>query len=967
MGRFDDYCTYLSKYVALYGEQTTVLYQCGMFHEIYGVDNDKEQIGNVKILSDLLGIQLTRVKKAIVENSRTNPQMTGFPSVNIDKYTMILLQNNWTVVVVDQEKDEKGNVTRKVSNVWSPGTYIKTPNDISNFIVSIRIRQVPQRLTGTDPLYHVGLSCIDVTTGISHTHECYSTKSDSNYAIDETVRFIQAFQPKELLFDSSISDETIVEMLGIDVSLTKTYFNPDACKELDRLEHQESYLSDIYPDHGIISTIEYLDLELYTEARKSFVTLLRFCEAHSRSIIGGLKKPSLLVNGSNLVLDNNAVSQLNIIGSNKSIIKIMTSSSTNMGKRLIRERLLNPVVDIDEIDHRYSLVEFMQSEKNNGELWWESIEKQLKTIVDTERYHRKISMKMLEPIELASLMQSYRTMLTLFESLKGTPLEFLEGNINKLKLVVRYLSNSIDEEEACKYNVSDIVDSFFTRGYSLELDELSDKVRSIDRKMHMIAHKLSSFIEKGSNDKVKLKKHEKNGYYLDITKKRFTVLSRNFKTLTINESHSISSLDEFSIDKKNKSNVKISGGLISILSFSLSETIEKLKLKAIQTYHELLDRLTQKYQKFFSMLDNHIAQIDLYKSCAKLAVKNNYCKPEILTDNKSQIHAIGLRHPIIEKLVRKTKYVPASLSLEEDGMLLYGINASGKSSTMKAVGISIVLAQAGFYVSAVSFKFHPYQTLMTRIVGNDNIFKGLSSFAVEMSELRGILSRANSKTLVLGDEICHGTETGSAISLVTASLKSLSHKRSSYIFATHLHQLSNMEEITSITNLKQYHLTMHYDESLDEIIYDRILKPGPGPSNYGIEVARAMKIPQSIIDDANKIRNKYFGVSTEIKQSRYNPRSLIKICQIDDCDIAAEDSHHIRFQCETTDSGSLTNGEHKNVISNLVSLCKKHHNMVHRPVNNKLVIFGYSESGKLRYQYRKTLKSMTSRTIRIVK
>src|SRR3990170_6803133 len=116
-------------------------------------------------------------------------------------------------------------------------------------------------------------------------------------------------------------------------------------------------------------------------------------------------------------------------------------------------------------------------------------------------------------------------------------------------------------------------------------------------------------------------------------------------------------------------------------------------------------------------------------------------------------------------------------------MLVYGVNSCGKSSLMKAIGIAVVMAQAGMYVPAQSFDYKPYKFILTRILGNDNLFKGLSSFAVEMAELRSILKRANKNSLVLGDEICHGTETVSAVSIVASAILHLSDRNSSFIFA----------------------------------------------------------------------------------------------------------------------------------------------------------------------------------------
>ena len=127
---------------------------------------------------------------------------------------------------------------------------------------------------------------------------------------------------------------------------------------------------------------------------------------------------------------------------------------------------------------------------------------------------------------------------------------------------------------------------------------------------------------------------------------------------------------------------------------------------------------------------------------------------------------------------------------KQNGILLYGVNAVGKSSLMKSIGIAVIMAQSGFFVAAKEFTYSPYKHIFTRISNNDNIFKGQSTFAVEMSELRSILIRADKYSLILGDELCCGTETTSALSLVTAGVLRLCEKNANFIFATHLHKLS---------------------------------------------------------------------------------------------------------------------------------------------------------------------------------
>ena len=407
------------------------------------------------------------------------------------------------------------------------------------------------------------------------------------------------------------------------------------------------------------------------------------------------------------------------------------------------------------------------------------------------------------------------------------------------------------------------------------------------------------------------------------------------------------------------------------------EKQRELQVLATELYLKFLNELYSKYNRLLSEVVRGVAQVDLYKSVAKTARQCKYCRPTIVrrggsgcdydngsdeAERGSYVEIRGLRHPLIEKIQTDREYVPHDISLSDNsrGMLLYGVNSSGKSSVMKAVGIAIIMAQAGFYVAAESFSFYPYTSVMTRILGNDNLFKGLSSFAVEMSELRGILHRSNCRSLILGDEICHGTETDSALALVAASIVHLSQTGANFIFATHLHKLGELKVISELQTVKSFHLSVQYDSVRDELIYDRKLRSGAGQSLYGLEVARAMKIPSDILDLANSIRKEHGGIAGEIlatDNSRYNSDVYLDMCKIDNCGKRADAVHHINFQSEADDCGMIRH-YHKHTRHNLVTLCAEHHLMVHQPVDRELIIFGYLVSGKLDYTFRKPLKTL---------
>lgn len=194
--------------------------------------------------------------------------------------------------------------------------------------------------------------------------------------------------------------------------------------------------------------------------------------------------------------------------------------------------------------------------------------------------------------------------------------------------------------------------------------------------------------------------------------------------------------------------------------------------------------------------------------------------------------------------------------------------------------------------------YTPYHSVLTRIVGNDNLFKGLSSFAVEMGELRGILRRANQFSLVLGDEICHGTETISAVSLVASAIITLSQIGANFLFATHLHTLSQMERIISLSCVRMFHLKVQFDQQTGHLIYDRHLEAGAGHPIYGLEVAKAMDLDPQFLDLANEIRKELMGVGPLIpfKKSKYNSHVYYDKCGIPECINQATLTHHIQFQ-----------------------------------------------------------------------
>jgi DNA mismatch repair protein MutS len=288
---------------------------------------------------------------------------------------------------------------------------------------------------------------------------------------------------------------------------------------------------------------------------------------------------------------------------------------------------------------------------------------------------------------------------------------------------------------------------------------------------------------------------------------------------------------------------------------------------------------------------------------------------------------------LIEHIQQNEIYVPNDLILGKgvNGILLYGTNAVGKTSLIRALGIAIIMAQSGMFVPCSAFIYKPYTAIYSRILGNDNLFKGLSTFAVEMSELRVILKMADENSLILGDELCSGTETESAVSIFTAGLMELHEKKCSYIFATHFHEIVHYEEIISLGRLSMKHMSVFYDRELDGLVYDRKLKEGPGDRMYGLEVCKSLYLPDDFLKKAYEIRNKYYHDSRGCLSNKLSPYSSSKIKgRCEKCkETMGEEIHHIRHQADANTSGFI-GSFHKNHPANLINICKKCHLLEHQ-------------------------------------
>jgi DNA mismatch repair protein MutS len=570
---------------------------------------------------------------------------------------------------------------------------------------------------------------------------------------------------------------------------------------------------------------------------------------------------------------------------------------------------------------------------------------------------------MLHPYEFLNLSYSYDNILKLFEYFGNNSDNDIKNNnylmslygikqqtIDDFNLYIKYYKYVFDLLEMGKYGLLNITNSFLKKGIYLEIDNIQDEIEKINDFFNKECNYLSNIIEKDS-DFVKVDNNEREGYFYYCTKKRADILMEKLST---------NDKKKYEIRKFNGSNIKIVSKEIMEKSDKIIANKDNIQKIVKDKYLEILLNIENKFRLILDEISKFVAEIDFVKSGAKCAIIYNYCKPEIINkyDNKSYFSSKKIRHPIIEVISQEKAYIENDVELLKEniekekekqdycsGILLYGVNGVGKSSLGKAIGINIILAQMGYYTASSNFVYYPYHKIFTRINGDDNIFKGMSSFVVEMSELKSILKYADSRSIVIGDEVCKGTEETSALAIVSSSIVHFSKNNVNFILATHFHKLYELSCIKSLKNIKLCHLSVNYDVKNDIIIYGRKLEAGAGSDLYGLEIANYIIKDDNFMTFAKNIRNEVLNLQTDIistHTSNYN-----KDLYVDKCMICGSngltyplDTHHIIEQ-NIFDKNNNTESFHKNKLSNLVVLCKTHHDSVH---HGNLIINGYKDT-----------------------
>tara|TARA_Y100000389_G_C17465470_1_gene525105 strand:+ start:1410 stop:4226 length:2817 start_codon:yes stop_codon:yes gene_type:complete len=927
----EEYYKLQGEYTKKYGPKTIIFHATGSFYEIYGWKEDEFQM---KVASDILNLRV-----ASKQGAGSKHLMSGFPDHSGKRFEKILLSYGYTIVFVDQVKNGT-LITRKVSRVSSPGCTFDSDNDENDSILASFLLEND----GEDWYSYVTVS--DSNRG---DVKIFSIPQEPGVKFEGVVETIFDFTEKHKINEIlvNIISECDIELpnFGREVLVHKKVYSPKFAKKefMDHKVYQKESLEEYFSKFKTIfeNVIDTLDLsEAQTGDIGNMILLLDFLKDHEPLFVKQLPRPIYVpfnTSNTNLLTFNNALTKLQVFSKNgDDILKYIDNTLTCAGKKKLHNLLTSPSCIHSELEKRYDSVQFFIDNRN----LLEEVKKHLK-IRDLNRIYRRYAVGKIDVYvdipRVDEMNGRINTLLAIFNNLDKSPYWFPEGNVvSEFKNYSEQLKDVFDFKNIKeKGNV-------FNKGISDELDELWANIEEHNNEIEKTRQYLSEFIE----GEVKTSYNEKNGYYYETTKKRSAEIKKNLdksnpEGISISNSTSQSKMTS---DKLSK---------ISNSYLVINSKITKLNNSLVQKY------VMEWYEKFFdyciSKVIDALTWMDVYYSYATVAIEWNYVRPNLITSENSSVDALVLRHPIIEQLLinENQSFIPNDIYIGTDkSYLLYGVNSVGKSSLMKGIGLSVIMAQAGMYVAAKKYTLCPYEKLMVRIGNTDNLFDAHSSFVCEVREASKIVKHADNKTLVIADEFCSSTERESATQIVTTMLQWLSEKKSSYIFATHLFEL--LETTTNLNGMHVSHLKISIDDS--GWTFERKLTDGPPTErNYGAMIASTMFGDKKFLKMLQRNRtsiSKQKPKSTT-KRSKYNSSLIIKECAI--CGYEPTDSmslpldvHHINMQCTANSDGFIDN-YHKNTKSNLVVLCKKCHIDVH---SNLTKVHGYEQRDtgtKLKY------------------
>ena len=774
--------------------EALLLFRCGDFYETYGED--------ALTASKVLGIVLTKRSNAAPDSI----PMAGFPYHSIDSYLPRLVRAGYKVAVCDQLEDPKLTkkiVKRGITELVTPGIAFNEQlleQKEHNYIAALTF--------GKDKC---GAAFLDVSTGTFQVAEG---------SLDYISTLLGSFAPKELLvprgyekgtrerFGDNFYVSTIEEWAFVYESAV------EKLKRQLRVDSLKGFAIDLFP-LGVCSA----------------GALLVYLEQTQHSGLSNICSISRIDEGSFVWMDRFTFRNLEIFASASgkdgvSLVDVIDKCSSPMGSRLLRTWLAMPVMDLNELEDRYSVVQHFVD--NSQAL--QEVQGLIGDIGDLERIISRAAAGKILPREVMQLHRGLSRIVPIRELCSGKgvePLDRMIAAMSDCASLVEYLGKTMHPQTAAAVGKGDVI----APGVSEELDEL----RRIARhgKDYLIDLQQRE-IDKTGISSLKIGYNSVFGYYLEVRNVHKEKVPQEWirkQTLVNAERYITEELKEYE--------QKILGAE------------ERIYVLESQLYAELVTKIQENISK---IQDNCriLSRLDVLSGFADLAVSNRYCRPQ-MNDGKA-IEIKAGRHPVIETLMPAgEEFVPNDIYLDADSqqiIILTGPNMAGKSALLRQTALIVLMAQVGSFVPASRADIGYCDKIFTRVGASDNISRGESTFMVEMLETSMILHNLSSRSLVLLDEIGRGTSTYDGMSIARAIVEYIHDygQGAKTLFATHYHELNDLEGIYD--RVKNFHIEVR--EVGKNVIFLRKLREGGVAHSFGIHVARLAGMPAKVIDSAEK-------------------------------------------------------------------------------------------------------------------
>lgn len=841
-----------------------LLFRVGDFYETFGED--------AILTSQILGIVLTRR----ANGSASYIELAGFPHHSIDAYLPKLVRAGHRVAICEQLEDPKMTKTivkRGVVELVTPGVSVNDKvleQKENNFLASIFYDKK-----------NIGIAFVDISTG-----EFYLSEGTREY-ID---KLLQNYKPSEVV------------ILKTQISQFKESFGDKfLLAPFDDWVFTTDYANEVLLKHFQTSSLKGFGVETLTDGIIAAGAALHYLYETQNYKIQHINKIKRIEEELYVWLDRFTIRNLELVQSYNenavTLLQILDKTQTPMGSRMLRKWLVMPLKEQVMIEERLSVVKHFVEDREGAT----SLLQTLHQVGDLERILSKLATGKINPREILQLCRSLRAVEQLKNSCaksQHTALQKIAEQLNPALTLCNRIEKEINEDAPVVVSKGGV----FNKGVNEDLDELlaiavnSKTILADIQKRESEATGISS-LKIGFNNVF--------GYYLEVTnthKDKVPECWVRKQTLTNGERYITEELKELEskiLGAEDKI-LEIEAKLYNELTISMMDYIPMIQLDAFL-----------------------VAKLDILLCFAEISVENHYVRP--IFESGTAINIKNGRHPVIEKqLPPGESYIANDVYLDNDVqqiMIITGPNMSGKSALLRQTALIVLMAQIGCFVPAESARLSIVDKIFTRVGASDSLSTGESTFMVEMNETASILNNISNRSLILLDEIGRGTSTYDGVSIAWSIAEFLhEHKnyRAKVLFATHYHELNNMEK--QFSRIKNYHVSVK--EINNKILFLRKLEVGGSEHSFGIHVARMAGMPNQVLRRAEEVlqvlENSHSQSGKELKIEKRSPGYQLSFIALDDPLLL-----DIKDQIMDTDINTLTPVEALMKLNDIKSLLTK--------------------------------------------